>query len=157
MIPFKYRLVTDEAKCGSMGRTRHLLRVHSMARKSVAGVVRIPWPTQGCRGPCTCTLLAPVNWSLPLSILRLCALAVRLSSRDGSTPESFLCSGCQGTPHVLSGAGLQLWRALPCPQYNSSYIEVLKPCCVGKKPSCARGVSLTTPLRPALGWAVWSQ
>lgn len=28
MIPFKYRLVTDEAKCGSMGRTRHLLRVY---------------------------------------------------------------------------------------------------------------------------------
>lgn len=28
MYPFKYRLVTDEAQCGSMGRTRHLLRVH---------------------------------------------------------------------------------------------------------------------------------
>lgn len=26
MLAFKYRLVTDEAKCGSMGRTRHLLK-----------------------------------------------------------------------------------------------------------------------------------
>lgn len=98
--------------------------------------------------PGPCQLVAPA-----VHLATVCALAVCISSRDGSTPESFLCSGCQGTPLVLAGAGLQLSRALPCPQYKSSYIEVLKLCCVGKKPSCARGVSVATPLRPAIGWA----
>lgn len=122
-----------------------------MARKSVAGVVRIPWPHQGCRGPCTCTLLAPVNWSLPLSILRLCVL----------WPCAFLRGTVQPRKASSAVAVKGLPSSLPERAFSSRELylvlninqEVLKPCCVGKKPICARGVSVATPLRPAIGWA----
>lgn len=67
MIPFKYRLVTEEAKCGSMGRTRHLLWEHQGQEIGSRGG-QDPMATPGLQGP-----MYIVPLSLPLPILRLCS------------------------------------------------------------------------------------
>lgn len=87
MIPFKYRLVTDEAKCGSMGRTRHLLWEHQGQEIGSRGG-QDPMAKQGCRGPCTCTLVAPAAHLA--TVLWPCAFLERLNPGNLG---SLLCGG----------------------------------------------------------------
>lgn len=101
LIPCKYRLVTDEAKCGSMGRTRHSLRVYDGQEIGSRAGHGSHGRTRAAGVHCTCTHPAPLLLELAPSchfVLFDCL------SGDTRPRETRLCMAVKGLPSRLSRA-----------------------------------------------------